>query len=255
MQNGNEDKKQNDAFEQVASIDLSKVFLWALVSLKEAASYGVQPLSVIAIEKAVVAFDKNACVVEFKSTKSSIYQFVNFSSPKYKDTGKGSLKFQLINQRSDLSFGLFSGGVLLNPKLVAVSNIFAFANPKAPLYPLLAHGKEWNEMTVTWTNGYDIDGAQPFVEWGLKGGDQAHSLAVTLTFDRNSMCGAPARRVGWRDPGFIHTDFLKGLWPNLVYVSSKVDIISFLARENLLIPVYVLPPESKVKLYTYTRRG
>jgi len=26
--------------------------------------------------------------------------------------------------------------------------------------------------------------------------------------------GAPARTVGWRDPGFIHTSFLKDLWPN-----------------------------------------
>lgn len=39
------------------------------------------------------------------------YQFANFSNPNYKDTGKGSLKLQLINQRSDFSFALFSGGV------------------------------------------------------------------------------------------------------------------------------------------------
>ena len=32
--------------------------------------------------------------------------------------------------------------------------------------------------------------------------------------------GAPARTVGWRDPGFIHTSFLKELWPNAVYVVS-----------------------------------
>lgn len=44
-------------------------------------------------------------------------------------------------------------------------------------------------MTVTWTSGYDIDGAEPFVEWGRKGEEQARSLAVTLTFDRSSMCG------------------------------------------------------------------
>ena len=31
---------------------------------------------------------------------------------------------------------------------------------------------------------------------------------------------APARTVGWRDPGFIHTSFLKELWPNAVYVVS-----------------------------------
>ncbi|KAJ8436863.1 hypothetical protein Cgig2_026187 [Carnegiea gigantea] len=29
--------------------------------------------------------------------------------------------------------------------------------------------------------------------------------------------GAPARTVGWRDPGFIHTSFLKDLWPNRLY--------------------------------------
>ncbi|GAB2280187.1 polynucleotide adenylyltransferase, variant 2 [Dionaea muscipula] len=31
------------------------------------------------------------------------------------------------------------------------------------------------------------------------------------------MCGAPASTVGWRDPGFIHTSFLKELWPNSLY--------------------------------------
>lgn len=31
--------------------------------------------------------------------------------------------------------------------------------------------------------------------------------------------GAPARTVGWRDPGFIHTAFLKELWPNTVYAT------------------------------------
>ncbi|RHN68641.1 putative phosphodiesterase I [Medicago truncatula] len=103
------------------------------------------------------------------------------------------------------------------PKLVAVSNFIAFANPKAPVYPRLAHGKSWNEMTVTWTSGYDINEVVPFVEWGPKGGKQIQSAAGTLTFNRNSMCGQPTRTVGWRDPGFIHTSFLKELWPNMRY--------------------------------------
>ncbi|KAM4110397.1 hypothetical protein ACB094_03G192300 [Castanea mollissima] len=38
-----------------------------------------------------------------------------------------------------------------------------------------------------------------------------------LTFDRNTMCAAPARTVGWRDPGYIHTSFLEELWPNKGY--------------------------------------
>lgn len=144
------------------------------------------------------------------------YKFANHSSPGYMKTGKASLKFQLINQRADFSFALFSGG-LSNPKLVSVSNSVVFANPKAPLYPRLAQGKSWNEMTVTWTSGYDLKEAVPFVEWGLKGENQVRSPAGTLTIDRNSMCGSPARTVGWRDAGFIHTSFLKDLWPNSVY--------------------------------------
>ncbi|XP_010527966.1 PREDICTED: probable inactive purple acid phosphatase 1 isoform X2 [Tarenaya hassleriana] len=144
------------------------------------------------------------------------FQYANYSSPSYKITGNGALKFLLINQRSDFSFALFSGG-LLNPKLVTVSNKVVFSNPKAPVYPRLAQGKEWNEMTVTWTSGYSIDIAEPVVEWGMKGGEPKLSPAGTLTFGRNSMCGAPARTVGWRDPGYIHTGFLKELWPNAMY--------------------------------------
>ncbi|OVA00802.1 Phosphoesterase domain [Macleaya cordata] len=144
------------------------------------------------------------------------YQFTNYSNPEYKEKGHGSLKLQLINQREDFSFALFSGG-LTNPKLIAVSNTVAFANPKAPVYPRLAQGKSWNEMTVTWTSGYGISEAEPFVEWGRPGEDRMRAPAGTLTFSRKSMCGAPARTVGWRDPGFIHTSFLKDLWPNSMY--------------------------------------
>ncbi|KAM3752007.1 hypothetical protein ACB098_04G155400 [Castanea mollissima] len=151
------------------------------------------------------------------------YKYAN-SSRTYTKTGKASLKFQLINQRADFSFALFSGG-LSNPKLVAESNFISFANPKAPLYPRLAQGKSWNEMTVTWTSGYSIDEAVPLVEWG-KGETQTQSPAGTLTIDQNSMCGSPARTVGWRDPGFIHTSFLLNLWPNSVYTYRMGHVLS-----------------------------
>ncbi|KAM0834857.1 hypothetical protein ACQ4PT_063320 [Festuca glaucescens] len=137
------------------------------------------------------------------------FQFANYSSG-YAGSGKGTLKFQLINQRQDFSFGLFTGG-LSNPTLVAVSNKIAFANPKAPVYPRLALGKTWNEMTVTWTSGYAISEAYPFVEWGMKGSRPGRTPAGTVTFGRESLCGEPASTVGWRDPGFIHTAFLKNL--------------------------------------------
>lgn len=44
-------------------------------------------------------------------------------------------------------------------------------------------------MTVTWTSGYDINEAEPFVEWGRQGGQQTRSPAGTLTIDRSSLCG------------------------------------------------------------------
>ncbi|XP_040383747.1 nucleotide pyrophosphatase/phosphodiesterase-like isoform X2 [Oryza brachyantha] len=143
------------------------------------------------------------------------YQLANYSS-NYGKSGRGTLKFQLINQRQDFSFALFTGG-LSYPKLIAVSNKIAFANPKAPVYPRLAQGKSWNEMTVTWTSGYDIQEAYPFVEWGMKWNPPVRTAAGTVTFDRESLCGEPARTVGWRDPGFIHTAFLTDLWPNKEY--------------------------------------
>lgn len=153
------------------------------------------------------------------------YKYANHSNPEYTKTGKSTLRFLLINQRADFAFVLFSGG-LSYPKLVSVSNKLQFSNPKAPVYPRLAHGKSWDEMTVTWTSGYNIDEAVPFVEWGMKGETPKRSPAGTLTFKQNSMCGSPARTVGWRDPGFIHTSFLKDLWPNTVYSYRMGHILS-----------------------------
>ncbi|KAK3130495.1 hypothetical protein QOZ80_6BG0494180 [Eleusine coracana subsp. coracana] len=144
------------------------------------------------------------------------YMFAN-ASPSFMSSGSGNMSFLLINQRSDYAFGLFSGGKD-NPKLIAVSNKISFANPKAPVFPRLAQGKEWNEMAVTWTSGYNINEACPFVEWRMKGEENSkRTPAGTLTYTRRQLCGKPANAEGYRDPGFIHTAFLKDLWPNREY--------------------------------------
>lgn len=44
-------------------------------------------------------------------------------------------------------------------------------------------------MTLTWTSGYNLEEAVPFIEWGRKGDPHYRSPAGTLTFDRNTMCG------------------------------------------------------------------
>ncbi|XP_021759420.1 nucleotide pyrophosphatase/phosphodiesterase-like [Chenopodium quinoa] len=153
------------------------------------------------------------------------YKYVNYSSPNYLKTGKATMDFELINQRADFAFAVFSGG-LSNPKLVKITKpISPFPNPKAPLYPRLAMGETWDVMTVTWTSGYNIDEAVPFVEWGRPGGATMQSPAGTFTYIRSQMCGSPARTVGWRDPGFIHTSFLKDLWPNTVYTYRMGHLI------------------------------
>ncbi|CAN4077466.1 unnamed protein product [Withania somnifera] len=81
-------------------------------------------------------------------------------------------------------------------------------------------------MTLTWTSGYNLVEAVPFIKWGRKGDPQHRSPAGTLTFDRSTMCGSPARTVGWRDPGFIHTSFMKDLWPNTLYTYKMGHMLS-----------------------------
>ncbi|KAG6553828.1 hypothetical protein Mapa_004745 [Marchantia paleacea] len=145
------------------------------------------------------------------------FSYANFSNPDYSSTGKGLLRFRLINQRADFAFGFFTGDIY-NPVLVAVSNKVSFRNPKAPGYLRLAQGHEWNEMSVTWTSGYSKEEATPLVVWGVLNGDTNHTTpASTLTFTREDICGPPASTVGWRDPGYIHSSHLKELWPNQKY--------------------------------------
>lgn len=36
----------------------------------------------------------------------------------------------------------------IQPKVVAVSDPISFVNPKAPLYPRLAQGKAWDEVSL-----------------------------------------------------------------------------------------------------------
>lgn len=162
-------------------------------------------------------YGTNRDFAPFLCTAPIKYQYANFSSSGYVESGNGSLTFRLINQRGDFAFALFSGG-LENPVLLAVSKSVSFAYPKAPLYPRLALTKNQNEISVTWTSGYSESEATPVVKWGnMNGKIEMLSPAETLSFTRADMCGSPARSVGWRDPGYIHTAFLRDLWPNNKY--------------------------------------
>ena len=54
----------------------------------------------------------------------------------------------LTNFTDDMSMILSYMWIVLQPVLVAVSNVITFSNPKAPLYARLAHGKLWNEVSL-----------------------------------------------------------------------------------------------------------
>lgn len=45
------------------------------------------------------------------------------------------------------------------------------------------------QMTVTWTSGYNIGEAVPFVEWGRLDEATIQSPAGTFTYTRKHMCG------------------------------------------------------------------
>ncbi|EMS68845.1 putative inactive purple acid phosphatase 27 [Triticum urartu] len=156
---------------------------------------GSEPLSKIAIHKATVDLHGSAYVRATPALLGDQYQYANYSA-NYRYWGKGTIRFQIINQRSDFSFALFTGG-FENPKLVAVSKPVAFKNPKAPVFPRLAQGKTHDEMTTMSRN--------------------KRSSRVWFMVCFHFHPGEPARTVGWRDPGFIHTAFMRDLWPNKEY--------------------------------------
>uniref|UniRef100_A0A2N9IBH1 Purple acid phosphatase Fn3-like domain-containing protein n=1 Tax=Fagus sylvatica TaxID=28930 RepID=A0A2N9IBH1_FAGSY len=163
--------------------------------------FGEQPLSKIDIHKTTLALSNSASIKAYPSVlgvKGEDIQWVNVSLVSPNPSGDdwvgvfSPAKFNSstcppVNDPKEQTPYICTAPI--KPKLVAVSNFITFSNPKAPLYPRLAQGKSWNEMTVTWTSGYDIIEAVPFVEWGPKGEAQIRSPAATLTFDRTSMCG------------------------------------------------------------------
>jgi hypothetical protein len=51
-------------------------------------------------------------------------------------------------------------------------------------------------MAVTWTSGYNIDEAYPFVEGKMKGEESPRRTpAGTLTYTRRHLCGKPFTRL------------------------------------------------------------
>lgn len=71
------------------------------------------------------------------------------------------------------------------------------------------------------------DVGSPVVTYGTEPGRHIFAApATTDTYTRGQMCGAPANREGWMDPGSIHTAAMTGLLPGQRYYYSVGDLAS-----------------------------
>ncbi|CAK8575676.1 unnamed protein product [Lathyrus sativus] len=129
-------------------------------------------------------------------------------------TCSGSIKFHVINIRTDIEFVFFTGG-FLTPYLAGRSTPLSFANPNKPLYGHLSSIDSTSiSMRLTWVSG-DKEPQQ------IQYGDGKTVTSAVTTFSQNDMCSSalpsPAKDFGWHDPGYIHSAIMKGLNPSTTY--------------------------------------
>ncbi|KAK7258190.1 hypothetical protein RIF29_32705 [Crotalaria pallida] len=130
-------------------------------------------------------------------------------------TCSGSIKFHVINIRSDIEFVFFSGG-FLTPCMVGRSTPVKFSNPKKPLYGHLSSiDSTGTSMRLTWVSG---DNQPQQIQYG----DGKSATSVISTFSQNDMCStialpSPAKDFGWHDPGYIHSAVMTGLKPSSTF--------------------------------------
>ncbi|KAH7570584.1 hypothetical protein JRO89_XS05G0140200 [Xanthoceras sorbifolium] len=129
-------------------------------------------------------------------------------------TCSGSIKFHVINIRTDIEFVFFSGG-FDTPCILSRSNPVSFANPNHPLYGHLSSIDSTGTSTkVTWVSG---DKEPQKVQYG----DGKSETSQVSTFSKDDMCSSalvsPAVDFGWHDPGYIHTAVMTGLNPSSTF--------------------------------------
>ncbi|GLT92891.1 hypothetical protein SLE2022_107030 [Rubroshorea leprosula] len=127
-------------------------------------------------------------------------------------TCNGTVRFHVINIRTDIQFVFFTGGFDA-PCILSRTGNLNFANPKMPLYGHLSSiDSTGTSMRLTWVSG---DKQPQQVQYG---GGKSETSQVT-TFSQDDMCSvlappSPAKDFGWHDPGYIHTAVMTGLQPS-----------------------------------------
>ncbi|KAM7262532.1 hypothetical protein ACFE04_000215 [Oxalis oulophora] len=130
-------------------------------------------------------------------------------------TCSGTLKFHVINIRTDIEFVSFAGG-FLTPCILIRSDPVSFANPNMPLYGHLSStDSTGTSMRLTWVSG---DNNPQQVHYG----DGKIENSQVSSFSKDDVCNivpkltSPAKDFGWHDPGYIHSAVMTGLNPSSI---------------------------------------
>jgi hypothetical protein len=117
----------------------------------------------------------------------------------YLTTGKGSLKFEMTNLRSDIVFYYFTGGVFNATKVADFDHAVKFVNKNEPLRNRLIPTGDPNRINLLWSTK---DRGSPMLQWGLEPGKYVYtSQAKTDSISKSKLCGAPANQFGYHDLG------------------------------------------------------
>lgn len=140
-------------------------------------------------------------------------QFANVSAD-FNASGSGSIRFHLINIRSQFIFAFLRNGTDY-PILVATSEVVRFSNPDAPSQGRLALHTLPDHMRVMWHGGGNVSN---MIAYGTaKFSLNQYVIALHSTYTADDLCGSPATDIGWLDPGMIHYAVIGPLIPGQLY--------------------------------------
>lgn len=138
-------------------------------------------------------------------------------SPNYLSGGSGMLTFNMTNLRADIAFYYFTNSTHYPINVGKSSQTVTFNNFNQPLRPRVVATGDPNILSLLWSSATS---KKPKLSWGVKSGHYTHHVyADTKSYTRESMCGAPATTIGYRDLGLVHTANFDGM---LALSSKKV---------------------------------
>ncbi|CAK0904996.1 unnamed protein product, partial [Prorocentrum cordatum] len=157
------------------------------------------------------------------NTVSSPMKFMNCedtADPQFRSSGFGRQEVRLLNMRQDLIIALFTNGSE-RPVLESKTEPLAFSDYRLPMHGHIALAASEGQMLVQWTS---LAAESPAVQWSAQRSGAPYQSMVAastnLKYGSEDLCGAPASREGYLDPGFQHAAALA--WPSNAEPGTKI---------------------------------